>query len=367
MLPGTAWTIPDIPANVYGSCGAGTIARGGSIHLESAARGGTREVAMKPIRAVLAAAVALSVSVPAMADDWPSRPVRIISTFAAGGAADVLARVIAEHLSTAFKQQFFVEVRAGAGGQIAVRSVIEAPPDGYNFVLVSVSHLVLHPMTRADATYDPIKDLTNIAFAAGSPVVLTVNSEKSGIKTFKDFLDRGRAQTLTYSSSGLGTMGHLVGENFVSMSKIKSDHVPYKGASQALNDLAGGHIIWCSQTLSSSSGLLRNKTINGLAVSTSARLPDWPDIPTFKEQGFPDLVASIWFALSGPANLPPAMVKKLNEEIRRGMAKPEVAARLRRDGMVSQDLTPDQFRQFIIDEKKVWGPVVQQVGLAVKK
>jgi tripartite-type tricarboxylate transporter receptor subunit TctC len=322
---------------------------------------------MTKLRAALAIAGALMMSAPAMADDWPSRPVRIVSSFAAGGAADVLARIVAEHLSTVFKQQFFVEVRAGAGGQIAVRSVMESPPDGYNFVLLSVSHLVIHPMTRADATYDPLKDLTNIAFVGGSPVVLSVNSQKSGIKTFKELLERGKTQTLTYSSSGLGTMGHLVGANFVNMSKIKSDHVPYKGASQALADLVGGHIIWCSQTLTSSSSFLRAKTLNGLALSTTERLPDWPDIPTFKEQGYPDLVASIWFALSGPAKLPPAIVKKVNEEIIRGLKKPETATRMRRDGMVTNFMTPDQFRAFIENEKKVWTPVVQQVGLAVKK
>jgi tripartite-type tricarboxylate transporter receptor subunit TctC len=326
---------------------------------------------MNQVRSALAAIAALTLSAtlsaPAMADDWPSRPVRIVSTFAAGGAADVLARIIAEHLSTAFKQQFFVEVRAGAGGQIAVRSVIDSPPDGYNFVLLSVSHLVIHPMTRADATYDPLKDLTNIAFAGGSPVVLSVNSEKSGIRTFKDFLDRGKTQNLAYSSSGLGTMGHLVGENFKIMAKIKSDHVPYKGASQALSDLVGGHIVWCSQTLASSSAFLRAKTLTGLAVTTTERLPDWPDIPTFKEQGYPDLVASIWFALSGPAKLPPDMVKKVNEEIIRGLKQPDVAMRMRRDGLVTNFMTPDQFRAFIEQEKKVWTPVVRQVGLAVAK
>jgi tripartite-type tricarboxylate transporter receptor subunit TctC len=325
---------------------------------------------MNQVRCALAALATLAVSAtatPATADEWPSRPVRIVSTFAAGGAADVLARVIAEHLSTAFKQQFFVEVRAGAGGQIGVRSVMDAAPDGYNFVLCSISHLVLHPMTRADVTYDPLKDLTPIAFAGGSPVVLSVNSQKSGIKTFKEFLERGKTQNLTFSSSGLGTMGHLVGANIVIEAKIKADHVPYKGASQALNDLVGGHIIWSSQTLTSSSSFLRANTLQGLAVSTEERLPDWPDIPTFKEQGYPKLVASIWFALAGPAGLQPALVTKLNEEVARGMAKAEVAARMRRDGMITKHMSPDQFRAFIGEEAKVWGPVVQQVGLAVKK
>jgi tripartite-type tricarboxylate transporter receptor subunit TctC len=321
---------------------------------------------MKRLFATLAAGMFMTTAATA-ADDWPNRPVRILSTFAAGGAADVLARIVAEHLSTAFKQQFFVEVRAGAGGQIAVKSILEAPPDGYNLVLVSVSHLVIHPMSRADATYDPLKDLTNIAFVGGSPVVLSVNSEKSGIKTFKDFLERGKTQTLTFSSSGLGTMGHLVGSNIVNVSKIKGEHVPYKGASQALNDLVGGHIVWSSQTLTSTSGHLRSKTLNGLAVSTDARLPDWPDLPTFKEQGYPKLVASIWFALSGPAGLPPAMVKKINEEIARGVRKPEVAARMRRDGMITNPMSPEKFRDFIKEEKETWEPVVQQLGLAKKK
>ena len=321
---------------------------------------------MKRLLATLAAA-ALMITGASASDDWPNRPVRILSTFAAGGAADVLARIIAEHLSTAFKQQFFVEVRAGAGGQIAVRTILDSPPDGYNLVLVSVSHLVIHPMSRADATYDPLKDLTNIAFAGGSPVVLSVNSEKSGLKTFQDLLARGKSQRTTYSSSGLGTMGHLVGANFVNMSKIDSEHVPYKGASQALADLVGGHIIWCSQTLTSTSSYLRAKTLNGLAVSTAERLPDWPDIPTFKEQGYPDLVASIWFALSGPAKLPPAIVKKLNEEVARAMTSSEVAARMRRDGMITNPMNPEQFQKFIADEKRIWSPVVEQVGLAVKK
>jgi tripartite-type tricarboxylate transporter receptor subunit TctC len=323
---------------------------------------------MKALRRLgLAFALMGMLAAPVAADEWPSRPVRILSTFAAGGAADVLARVVAEHLATAFKQQFYVEVRAGAGGQIAVKEILNAPPDGYNFVLVSVSHLVIHPMSRADATYDPLTDLTNVAFAGGSPVVLSVNSEKSGIKTLKEFLERGKTQVLTYSSSGLGTMGHLVGENFVRMANIKGEHVPYKGASQALNDLAGGHIIWCSQTLTSSAGLLRNGTLKGLAVTTAERLPDWPDIPTFKEQGYPALVSSIWFALSGPAKLPPDMVKKLNAEVNNAMTKPDVAARMRRDGMITHPMSPDEFRQFIASEKKVWAPVVEQVGLAVKK
>jgi tripartite-type tricarboxylate transporter receptor subunit TctC len=322
---------------------------------------------MKYIRATLAAVAALTTFTPALADDWPSRPVRVISTFAAGGTADILARVVAEHLSTAFKQQFFVEVRAGAGGQIGVKSVVDAPPDGYNFAIVNISHLVLHPLTRPEVTYNPLTDLTNIGFVGGSPVVLSVNSEKSGLKTLKQFVERGKTDKLTYSSSGLGSMGHLVAENFANIAGVKIEHIPYKGASQALNDLVGGHIVWSSQTLSSTAHLMRANSLQGLAVTTEERLPDWPDLPTFKEQGYPKATASIWFGLSGPAKLPPEIVRKVNDEINKGMRKPEIAERMRKDGVVTQAMTPDQYRVFIEQEAKLWAPIVKQVGLAVEK
>lgn len=315
-------------------------------------------------RICIALALTGFTAAPVAADDWPSRPVRVVSTFAAGGTADILARIVAEHLSSAFKQQFFVEVRAGAGGQIGVRSVMESAPDGYNLAITNVSHLVLHPRTRADVTYNPQTDLTNIAFVGGSPVVMSANP-KSGFKSLRDFIERGKTQRLSYSSSGLGSMGHLVAVNFVNLTNIQAEHVPYKGASQGLTDLVGGHIVWSSQTVSSTATYLRAKSLQGLAVTTAKRMPDWPDLPTMKEQGV-DLEASIWFALSGPAKLPPAIVKKLNEEIVRGLAKPEIAERFKRDGLIAEAMSPEQLARFIDSEAKVWGPVVKAAGLEAK-
>jgi tripartite-type tricarboxylate transporter receptor subunit TctC len=297
-------------------------------------------------------------------DDWPNRPVRVISTFAAGGTADILARIVADHLSSAYKQQFFVEVRAGAGGQIGVKTIVDST-DHYTIGIANVSHLVLHPMSRPDLGYDPKKNLANIAFVAGSPVLLSANP-KSGFKSLKDFIARGQTESLNYSSSGLGSMGHLVALNLIGLTNIKAEHVPYKGASQALADLVGGHIAWSSQTVSSTASYVRAKTLDALAVSTPQRMPDWPDIPTFKEQGV-DLQASIWFGISGPASMPPALVKKINEEITRGLAKPEVADRMRRDGMVVHPMTPEEYSVFIDKETKVWGPVMEAAGLTKKK
>ena len=319
---------------------------------------------MKRILATLVLGAMFTTAAHAQHDDWPNRPVRVISTFAAGGTADILARIVAEQLSIAFKQQFFVEVRAGAGGQIGVKTIVDSP-DLYTIGIANISHLVLHPMSRADLGYDPKKDLANIAFVAGSPVLLSANP-KSGFKSLKDFVERGKKEPLNYSSSGLGSMGHLVALNFIAMSGIKAEHVPYKGASQALADLVGSHIAWSSQTVSSTASYVRGKTLDALGVTTAKRLPDWPDVPTFKEQGY-DIDASIWFGISGPAAMPPALVKKINLEIQRGLAKPEIADRMRRDGMIVDPMTPEQYSAFIEREVKVWGPVMKAAGLTVEK
>jgi tripartite-type tricarboxylate transporter receptor subunit TctC len=301
------------------------------------------------------------------AEDWPSRPVRVVSSFAAGGAADMLARTVAEHLSTVFKQQFFVEVRAGAGGSIAVQTVANSPADGYNLVLSNVSHLVLLPMTSPTYGLNPRRDLSNIAYVAGSPIVLSVNP-KSGIQTIQHFVALGKTtdRPLTYSSSGLGTTGHFVGELFVQKSGIRAEHVPYKGGSQGVADLVAGHIMWSSQTVTSTSSHLLGGTLRGLAVTSEERLPEYSDIPTFKESGFPDLVATIWFSISGPAGMPDPIVQKLNRAIVDAMQQPKVIERLRGEGSIVQAMSVDQFRQFIDNEIIRWKPVVESAGIAAK-
>ena len=192
---------------------------------------------MRHLRAALAVTGALMTAMPAAADEWPSRPVRMVNTFAAGGTADVLTRLVADQLSATFKQQFFVETRAGAAGTIGVKSVADSTPDGYNFALTNITHLVLAPISNPKLGYDPKRDLTNIGYVAGSPIVLSVSANGS-IKTLQDFIEQGRAdKALTYSSSGVGSSGQLVAEDFAKKAGIKIEHVPYKGASQGLTDL----------------------------------------------------------------------------------------------------------------------------------
>jgi len=321
---------------------------------------------MKALCVVLAVAGALLGSAPATADEWPSRPVRMVNTFAAGGTADVLTRLVAEHLSTATKQQFFVETRAGAGGTIGVKSVADSPPDGYNFVLTNASLLVLHPLGNPKLGYDIKRDLTNIALIAGSPLILVVNS-KDGAKTLKDFLATAKAspKPLTYSSSGVGSSGHLFAENLAHLAGVMFEHVPYKGAAQGLTDLAGGHIAFSAQTVSSAAALVRGGTLRALAHTGKTRLADFPEIPTFKELGY-DLVTTLWFSISGPAGLPRTIVEKVNAEINRAVQLPEVEARLRRDGLIADPMSVEEFNKFIDAEVAIWKPGLERAGLIGK-
>ena len=321
---------------------------------------------MKPIRAALVVTAALLTATPAVADEWPSRPVRMVNTFAAGGTADVLTRLVADQLSATFKQQFFVETRAGAAGTIGVKSVADSPPDGYNFALTNITHLVLAPISNPKLGYDPKRDLTNIGYVAGSPIVLSVSANGS-IKTLQDFIDQGRAtqKPLTYSSSGVGSSGQLVAEDFARKAGIRIEHVPYKGASQGLTDLAGGHIVFSAQTLSSTAALVRGGQLRAIAHSGAERMPDFPDVPTLKESGY-DVVATTWFSISGPANLPKDITDKVNREIARAVSNPEAQARLQRDGMIAHIMSVEELSKYIDAETERWRPVLDQLGLIGK-
>ena len=303
----------------------------------------------------------------AQAEDWPTRPVRIVNTFAAGGAADILARLAADALTKAFHQQFFVETRAGAGGVIGVQSVINTPPDGYNFVITNVSLLALDPTTKPRLGFDPNRDLVNIAYIAGSPVVISVNP-KSGMKTLADFVARAKAsdKPLTYSSSGIGSMGQLVAELFARKAGIRFEAIPYKGASQGLADLIGGHIAFSSQTVSSTSSQLKAGALLGLAHTGKTRMEDYPTIPTFTELGYPDVASTIWFSLSAPAGLPADIVDKVNREIVRAMSTPEAQQRLRQLGLIAEPMTVAEFNDLVKRETARWKPVIEELGLVEK-
>jgi tripartite-type tricarboxylate transporter receptor subunit TctC len=249
---------------------------------------------MTRLLAALLAATVLSGS--AAAQDWPTKPVRLIVPFGAGGTGDALARIVGEQLSASLKQQFVVENRTGAGGMIGTQAIASAAPDGYTVGVTNVSTMSLIPVINPKQSYHPLNDFAHIAFVAGAPVSLAVYP-KTGIKTLKDFIAYANksAKPLTFASSGLGSDGHLIGEAIAGSTKIKVEHVPYKSTGQALTDVVGGHVVFSTFTLSSSSSFIRAGTITGIAVTSAERMPDYPDLPTFKELGYPDLVSSTWF------------------------------------------------------------------------
>jgi tripartite-type tricarboxylate transporter receptor subunit TctC len=319
-------------------------------------------------RCVLALAAALFVMAPltSFADDWPSRPVRIIVPFGAGGSGDAIARVLSEHLAAAFGQQFVVENRTGAGGAIGAKAIATAPPDGYTIGITNLSVLSLVPVINPSTAYDPLSDFSHIAYAAGAPVVLAANP-KTGVTSLAQFVTYAtERKAFTFASSGVGSDGHLMGEAIAASMKLAVEHVPYKSTSQALVDVVGGHVPFCTFTLSSSAQFMRDGTLTGIAVTTEARLPDFPNLPTFRELGHPDLQGTTWFSISGPAGLPKEIVDKLNARINQIVALPEVESRLRRDGFQVKPLSPAGFTQFVEAENKRWRDVIQRAGLVGK-
>ena len=303
----------------------------------------------------------------AQAQGWPDRPVKIIVPFGAGGSGDTLARVVAEHLSSTFKQQFVVENRTGAGGAIGAAAIASAAPDGTTIGITNLSILALVPAINPAVTYHPVNDFTHIAYVAGAPVVLAA-TPSSGIKTLKEFVDTASkgGKPLTFASSGVGSDGHLMGVAIALATNVPFEHVPYRSTSQALTDVVAGHVALCTFTLSSTAQFLRGGQLNGVAVTSPERMPDQPELPTFKELGYPQLVGTTWFSLSGPPKLSAEVVEKLNAEVVRIVVLPDVQGRFRRDGFIAQPMSPTEFTKYVGDEAARWKPLVEKAGLAGK-
>jgi tripartite-type tricarboxylate transporter receptor subunit TctC len=313
--------------------------------------------------AVLALGAAV---VPAAAEDWPHHPVRIINTFAPGGAADILARMAAEQLSKALGQQFYVETRDGAGGVIGVDAVAHSAPDGYNFVITTLSLTAINPLINSKIGYDPFKDLTHVAYLAGSPIVFIV-SAKSDVKTLGDFIAKAKASAkpLTYGVSGFASAGQMVTESFAQLAGVKFQVVPYKGASQSQLDVVAGNIDFATPTVTSASSQLQGGTVTAIAQTGGARLPDYPNVPTFKELGY-ELVATNWFGLAGPAGLSADIVKKVNGVINAGMAQSDIQDRIRQQGMIIDPMDADAYQAFVAHEATRWKPVILKAGLKME-
>ncbi len=309
-------------------------------------------------RTVAAALLAVAASA-ALAQDWPARPVKIVAPFAPGGSADTFGRLVAERLATRLNQSFVVENRPGAGGLIGSEVVAKAPPDGYSLVVSGVASHVIAP-AMSPAPFDPLKSFTHIALFGGPPVVLVVHPALEA-RTLDEFvaLSKARAGGLSFGSPGRGTQGHLTAELLKAQSGANLVHIPYKGAALAVSDLMGGHIPAVSSTLTTAATQIKAGKARALALSSARRLPDFADVPTFAESGYPELVATVWFSLSGPAGLPQPIVARLNAEVRDILKLPEVRSRLQTDGIEPNDLDAAAFTEFVRAEIARWAPLAQ--------
>jgi tripartite-type tricarboxylate transporter receptor subunit TctC len=307
------------------------------------------------VRAIIATAAALSfLTASSLAQDWPNRSVRIVSPFAVGSASDVVGNVVAEHLSKRFNHSFVVENQAGRGGQIGSVAVARAAPDGYTFLLPSLATHVFSPLTAR--SFNPVADFTNIAFFGGSPVVLAVHPSLD-VHSLKELtaLLRKRREPWRYVSSGVGTLGHLLGEYWAQKDGLRLAHGD--GPGQSTDDLVAGRTPIGS--INATTALLRRRELILLAVSSARRLPGLDEVPTFQELGYPDLVATNWYGLSAPRRLPASIATRMSEAIAAVIDDPTVQKQFTAVAFVLDKKSPEEFSAFVRAEVIKWAPLLR--------
>lgn len=311
-------------------------------------------------RHLLALPASLAVPTLARAQSWPARTVRVIVPFPPGGTTDVVARLVAQRLSATLGQSFVIENRAGAGGTLGSDLVAKSPPDGLAFVVSNIASHGVGPSVYRTMPYDAVRDFTHVALLAEVPSVLVVNAN-SPIRTLADFVAAARARPgMTVGSPGNGTSSHAKQEMLKRAAGIETTHVPYRGSGPMMNDLAAGNVDAIITTLVEAG---RNERFRLLAVTAPSRVEGWANLPTFAELGFPDLVASTWFGLSGPAGLPEPIVARLNAEVLAALAHPEVAPRLVEAGATPRRMSAAEYQAFVAAEAGRWAAVVQAAGI----
>ena len=315
---------------------------------------------------------ALAFALPSAAQGtWPSKPVRIVVPFPAGGTTDILARAIAPELSRAFGQQFIVDNRAGAGGNVGADLVSKAPGDGYTLLMGTVGTHGINKALYSKLPYDPIKDFVPITLVAGVPNVMVMQTEKArtmGINNVADFIKYAKANPakLNMASSGNGTSIHLAGELFKSMTGTYMVHFPYRGSGPALMDLVGGTVDVMFDNLPSSMQQIKAGKLKALAVTSRQRSSALPDVPTIEEAaGLKGFDATSWFGLLAPAGTPPDIVNRIQQEVARSLNAPAIKEKLQAQGAIPSGNTPAEFARHIDSEHRKWAQVVKASGAKV--
>ena len=310
---------------------------------------------------LLSAAAIFATGAPAAAQDgYPNRPVKLVAPQNPGGGVDLVARIIADKLHAALGQPFVVENQAGAGGAIATQAVARAQPDGYTLMIGYVATHATNPAVKRNLGYDAIKDFTPIAMIGGTPNVLVV-ARAVPVNTLQEFVAYAKAnpRKVDYGTSGVGTLNHLVMEQFKHASGVPSMAVPYRSIGQAFTDAMGGQIQVIFPGLAAALPHLRSGAFKALAVTGDKRQAALPNVPTFKELGYEGFDALTWYGIVGPAKLPDAIVRKLNEEINKLIASDDVRKSFQSEALTAMPMTPAQFGQYIAEEIAHWTAVAR--------
>ena len=301
---------------------------------------------------------------PAAAQNYPEKPVRMVVPFPAGGAADIVARQVAQGLSGIFGTQFIVDNRAGAGGVIGAENVARAPADGHVLLFASSSALSIGPHIAAKVPYDVLRDFTPIVLVGFAPNVLVVHPSVPA-RSVKELIAVAKAKpgALNFASNGAGTLSHLTAELFMQRAGITMVHVPYKGAAPATIDTMAGNVSLLFAAYPSVSAQERAGRLRALAVTSAKRVEIAPNLPTVAEAALPGFESSQWWGLYGPAKLPPAIVNRLNAESNKVLKTPEVVKRLAADGAQPGGGTPQQLAAYHKADYEKWAKVVKAAGI----
>ena len=308
------------------------------------------------------AGLLLALTTTAAAQEYPTKPVRLIIPFAPGGLNDTGGRMIATQLSARLGKQVVVENRTGAGGVVGTELVAHAPKDGYTLLIVSLVN-TFNPWFYK-LSYDPIKSFTPIAFLASSPNVLSVNRELP-VTTVKELvaLAKEKPGQLQYASGGIGSFMHMGAELFKLMAGVDMLHVPFRGGGPALIDVIGGHTKLAFATVVATKGHARSGKVRALGVGETKRHPLLPEVPTIAEAGVPGYAAANWIGVVAPAGTPAAIVEKLNKEISAALDSPEVQKQFSSEGAEVVRMSSAEFGDFMVKELAKWGRVVKEAGI----
>ncbi|HEX5688013.1 MAG TPA: tripartite tricarboxylate transporter substrate binding protein [Ideonella sp.] len=300
------------------------------------------------------------------AQAWPAKPIRLIVPFPPGGGTDIIARETSQRVAASTGWTFAIENKPGAGGNLGVDAVAKSAPDGYTIVLGQTSNMAINPTLYAKMPYDPQKDLAPIVLVANAPLVM-VTGGNSPYKTLSDVVNAAKAKPghVNFASPGNGTVAHLTSELFQKAAGITTQHVPYKGANQALTDVISGNVELYMSSVPTLISQIRQGKLRPLAVTSAKRVDDLPNVPTINESGYKGFDASTWFGLLAPAGTPKEVIARLNAEFNKALNQPELRKRMSDEGADPAGGTPELLAALIKDEIPRWGKVVKDSGAKI--